>query len=116
MTAHRSNPRNDTASAARWRRVVKGVLVVVLVGSYLVLTADHPRASSDAGVSAAPATGRQTGRLIRLQGYEFDPLAQMPPLPSGLRYEQPGMTEATYYIVQFDGRVTPQMRGEVEAA
>ncbi len=116
MSAYRSKVAHVAAPAVRWRRVLKCALVVLLVGGCLDLIGDRPLAGSGSVTAGTPAGGAKTGRLIRLRGYEFDPLAGLPSLPEGLRYERPAWDEKAYYVVQLNDRIMPAMRRDLEDA
>ncbi|MGI0149707.1 MAG: hypothetical protein ACREDF_09285, partial [Thermoplasmata archaeon] len=49
-------------------------------------------------------------KYIIVNNYRFDPLAETPSIPAGLRYDSIPRNQDFYYLVQFKGPVTPAMK------
>ena len=101
-----SGSRNEVS--ARWRVSAKRLAVGLLAGACALLSGDHS--------GAKMGTGDEHGRWIRLEGHQFDPLAGPPALAPEMRYERPAPNEDAYFIVQFNDRITQEMRRGLERA
>lgn len=51
-----------------------------------------------------------SGTLIKLAGYQFDPLVSIPLIPQALKREISGESAPGYYILQFDGPVREEWK------
>src|SRR2546428_2209538 len=54
-------------------------------------------------------------KYIAINNFKFDPLAQTPSIPASLRYDTVPRDQQFYYIVQFNGPVTPAMKSMLAA-
>jgi len=92
--------------------------VAVLIVLVMVLTA---LAALQVSVRAAtPPTILPRGvpdfmRYIQINTYRFDPLVDTLQIPSALRYDWVPSGASAYYIVQFNGPVTPAMKASLES-
>ena len=60
--------------------------------------------------SFSSPTYSDPGTLIKLSGYQFDPLVSVPALPQALKQKASGAVGPGYYILQFDGPVREEWK------
>src|SRR6184192_717872 len=54
-------------------------------------------------------------KYINVNNFKFDPLAAMPTIPATLQYSSVARNTPSYYLVQFNGPVTPDMKKALAA-
>src|SRR3989454_7750070 len=54
-------------------------------------------------------------KFVTINNFQFDPLAQTPSIPASLRFDTVPRDQQFYYIVQFNGPVTPAMKSMLAA-
>jgi len=74
------------------------------------------RASSQARIGLPLAAIPDYMKYITVNNFKFDPLAQMPSIPAGLRYDSIPTNSPGYYLVQFNGPVTNAMKQQLTAS
>ncbi len=101
----------------RWRaqRWVAPALAAALVAG-AVLLQRPAQAARPAGTTLDAADEEERGKLLDLNGHRFDPLAGVPALAPGLRYERIPLEGPFYYVVQLRAPVTHDARLVLEAA
>lgn len=57
-----------------------------------------------------PTSQAESSGLIKLAGYQFDPLVSLPALPPTLKQKKSPISGAGYYILQFDGPVKEEWK------
>src|SRR5436309_16093665 len=55
-------------------------------------------------------------KYINVNNFKFDPLAAMPTIPATLQYSSVARHTPSYYLVQFNGPVTPDMQKALAAS
>ncbi len=90
-----------------WSRIIAISLVLVMVFSAFLILGTPARASPP---SIMPRAVPDYMKYITINNFKFDPLAQTPSIPASLRYDTVPRDQQFYYIVQFNGPVTPAMK------
>lgn len=90
-----------------WSRIVAFALVLVMVFSALLVLPTPARASPP---TILPRALPDYMNFVTINNLKFDPLAATPSIPESLRYDTVPHDQPFYYIVQFNGPVTPAMK------
>src|SRR5207249_7726328 len=104
----------NAVSLRSWSRVVPFVLVFVMVASALSIVMTPARASSRPRIGLPEAIPDYM-EFIVVNNFRFDPLAAMPSMPTSLQYNSVPRNQPFYYLVQFNGPVTPLMKAQLAA-
>src|SRR5436309_3417780 len=104
----------NAVSRRSWSRVVAFVLVFVMVASALAIVMTPARASSRPRIGLPEAIPDYM-KFIVVNNFRFDPLAAMPSMPMSLQYNSVPRNLPFYYLVQFNGPVTPLMKAQLTA-
>src|SRR6267143_505869 len=113
---------SDTSVSAKavsrhtWSRVVAIVIVAVMCLSAFAILQTPVRASPQARIGLPLAAIPDYMKYITVNNFKFDPLAQMPSIPAGLRYDSIPRNSPGYYLVQFNGPVTNAMKQQLTAS
>ena len=94
-------------------RLASVLLICVLVLSMMPTLLPSAHASSNVpGLQAHPSDDStpEYMKYIQVNDLRFDPLAGGPSIPSTLRYSSISSTVPAYYIVQFKGPITSEMK------
>ena len=90
-----------------WSRIVAIALVLVMVFSAFLILGTPARAAPP---SIMPRAVPDYMKFVTINNFKFDPLAQTPSIPASLRFDTVPRDQQFYYIVQFNGPVTPAMK------
>ena len=96
-------------------RSVNLAWVLVLTAALFGLPGPNAAGDTSAGGGEQVADGPGPPLFLQVNGYRFDPLREMPPLPTGLRF-QAAEADSPYRIVQFEGPITESWRARLEQA
>src|SRR3990172_3879830 len=96
-------------------RSVNLAWVLVLTAALFGLPGPNAAGDTGAGGGEQVADGPGPPLFLQVNGYRFDPLRKMPPLPAGLRF-QAAEADSPYRIVQFEGPITESWRARLEQA
>lgn len=90
-------------------------LCVLLVLSMLPITSASTDAASagEQRVTISPDKMPESATYIQVNNFKFDPLVEGPSIPDFLSYDQLNPNVQTYYIVQFKGPITAQMKSDL---
>jgi len=90
-------------------------LCVLLVLSMLPITSASTDAASagEQRVTISPDKMPESATYIQVNNFKFDPLVEGPSIPDSLSYDQLNPNVQTYYIVQFKGPITAQMKSDL---
>ncbi|MGQ9588522.1 MAG: S8 family serine peptidase, partial [Thermoplasmata archaeon] len=94
-----------------------------LIGIVLVVTMFAPLMTAPAvaggaaveGLEMMPRPAQDYMRFIQVNNFKFDPLAETPDIPAFLSYGDRSANEICYYLVQFKGPITPEMKSSLES-
>ncbi|HEX9341892.1 MAG TPA: PQQ-binding-like beta-propeller repeat protein [Thermoplasmata archaeon] len=95
-----------------WSRIVAISLVLVMVFSAFLILGTPATAARP---SIMPRALPDYMKYVTINNFQFDPLAQTPSIPASLRYDTVPRDQQFYYIVQFNGPVTPAMKSMLAA-
>ena len=90
-----------------WNRIIAIALVLVMVFSAFLILGTPARAAPP---SIMPRAVPDYMKFVTINNFKFDPLAQTPSIPASLRFDTVPRDQQFYYIVQFNGPVTPAMK------
>jgi len=97
--------------------------LALLIGIVLVATMFAPLMTAPVvaggatveGAEVMPWPAQDYMRYIQVNNFRFDPLAETPNIPSFLSYGDKSADEISYFIVQFNGPITPEMKDSLES-
>jgi outer membrane protein assembly factor BamB len=92
-----------------WRRLVAFALVAVMFASAFGILMTPARAGAPPSIGL-PGAFPEYMKYITVNNYRFDPLAETPSIPASLRFDSIPVDQDFYYLVQFNGPVTPAMK------
>ncbi len=95
-----------------WGRIVAIALVLVMVFSAFLILGTPATAAPP---SIMPRALPDYMKYVTINNFQFDPLAQTPSIPASLRFDTVPRDQQFYYIVQFNGPVTPAMKSMLAA-
>ena len=95
-----------------WNRIIAIALVLVMVFSAFLILGTPARAAPP---SILPRAVPDYMKFVTINNFQFDPLAQTPSIPASLRFDTVPRDQQFYYIVQFNGPVTPAMKSMLAA-
>ena len=108
----------NRAGAVSYRygsRALSAVIVLAMVlSALLALTAPVRASTSDRTIGLPPGLPDYM-KTININNFRFDPLAETPSIPPELRFLSVNADKPFYYIIQFNGPVTPQMKAALAA-
>src|SRR6266850_6552808 len=96
MKTYCSSSRIRSTSARLGRNTTRRWSLAIGFAVCLLFGADA-RWAGTGGNSAAHPGGKENGRWIRLNSYQFDPRVEAPSVPANLRAERPRRDEVAYY-------------------
>src|SRR3990172_423301 len=109
MSSHAvTEPAHAVARRPWGRAVAVAIVLSVVLSAFLV--AQMPAVGTSRPSIGLPRVLPEYMKYVQINDYRFDPLAETPALPSALRYESVPRDVSTYYIVKFNGPVTPDMK------
>ena len=109
MSSHAVTEPAHAVSRRTWGRAVAVAIVLsVVLSAFLV--AQMPAVGTSRPSIGLPRVLPEYMRYVQVNDYRFDPLVDTLAIPSALRYEWVPPDVSTYYIVQFNGPVTPDMK------
>jgi outer membrane protein assembly factor BamB len=99
-----------------YSRSIWRILATILCCAFCLVLLEAPVEIAAPGPQPVPtASAPDDTRLLHINGYDFDPLVQTPSLPPSLKRGKVSKDEVTYYIVQFRGPVTVEMKRDLES-
>src|SRR5436309_11650040 len=93
-----------------WSRIFAMVIVAVMSLSAFAILQTPARAAPQAVIGLPPVAMPDYMKYINVNNFKFDPLAAMPMIPATLQYSSVARNTPSYYLVQFNGPVTPDMK------
>src|SRR3990172_9392600 len=109
MSSHSAGKLADAVSRRTWSRAIAvAMMLVVVLSAFLVV--QMPAVGTSRPSIGLPRVLPEYMKYVQINDYRFDPLAETPAIPSALRYESVPRDVSTYYIVQFNRPVTPDMK------
>src|SRR6266571_3031116 len=102
----------NAVSRRMWGRIVAIALVLVMVFSAFLILGTPATAAPP---SIMPRALPDYMKYVTINNFQFDPLAQTPSIPASLRFDTVPRDQQFYYIVQFNGPVTPAMKSMLAA-
>src|SRR5438445_6456791 len=102
----------NAVSRRMWNRIIAIALVLVMVFSAFLILGTPARAAPP---SILPRAVPDYMKFVTINNFQFDPLAQTPSIPASLRFDTVPRDQQFYYIVQFNGPVTPAMKSMLAA-
>ena len=98
-----------------WSRIFAFVIVAVMCLSAFAILQTPARAVPQAVIGLPPVAMPNYMKYINVNNFKFDPLAAMPTIPATLQYSSVARNTPSYYLVQFNGPVTPDMKKALAA-
>src|SRR5437867_9873235 len=102
----------NAVSRRMWSRIVAIALVLVMVFSAFLILGTPATAAPP---SIMPRAVPDYMTFVTINNFKFDPRAQTPSIPASLRFDTVPRDQQFYYIVQFNGPVTPAMKSMLAA-
>src|SRR5439155_7952778 len=98
-----------------WSRIFAMVIVAVMSLSAFAILQTPARAAPQAVIGLPPVAMPDYMKYINVNNFKFDPLAAMPMIPATLLYSSVARNAPSYYLLQFNGPVTPDMKKALAA-